>query len=73
MVYIHGGGLRVDSAREALYDGEELAKKGTVVVTLNYRLGILGFFAHPELAKESPYHASGNYGLLDQNAALQSR
>jgi para-nitrobenzyl esterase len=71
IVYIHGGGLRVGSAREALYDGEELAKKGTVVVTLNYRLGILGFFAHPELTKESPYHASGNYGLLDQNAALQ--
>ncbi|MBI3475742.1 MAG: carboxylesterase family protein [Acidobacteria bacterium] len=71
MVYIHGGGLRVGSAREALYDGEELAKKGIVVVTLNYRLGILGFFAHPELTKESPYHTSGNYGLLDQNAALQ--
>ena len=71
MVYIHGGGLRVGSAREALYDGEELAKKGMVVVTLNYRLGILGFFAHPELSKESPRHTSGNYGLLDQNAALQ--
>ena len=71
MVYIHGGGLRVGSAREALYDGEELAKKGIVVVTLNYRLGILGFFAHPELTKESPYHTSGNYGLLDQNTALQ--
>ncbi|HTT20902.1 MAG TPA: carboxylesterase family protein [Candidatus Sulfotelmatobacter sp.] len=71
MVYIHGGGLRVGSAREALYDGEELARKGIVVVTLNYRLGILGFFAHPELTKESRYHASGNYGLLDQNAALQ--
>ena len=71
MVYIHGGGLRVGSAREALYDGEELAKKGIVVVTLNYRLGILGFFAHPELTKESPYHTSGNYGLLDQNAAPQ--
>ncbi|MBS1850565.1 MAG: carboxylesterase family protein [Acidobacteria bacterium] len=71
MVYIHGGGLRVGSAREALYDGEELAKKGIVVVTLNYRLGILGFFAHPELSRQSPYHTSGNYGLLDQNAALQ--
>ena len=71
MVYIHGGGLRVGSAREALYDGEELAKKGIDVVTLNYRLGILGFFAHPELTKESPYHTSGNYGLLDQNTALQ--
>jgi para-nitrobenzyl esterase len=71
MVYIHGGGLRVGTAREALYDGEELAKKGIVVVTLNYRLGILGFFAHPELTNESPRHTSGNYGLLDQNAALQ--
>lgn len=59
MVYIHGGGLRVGSAREAVYDGEELARKGIVVVTLNYRLGILGFFAHPGLTKESRYHASG--------------
>lgn len=71
MVYIHGGGLRVASSREELYDAEELARKGIVVVTLNYRLGILGFFAHPELTKESRYHASGNYGLLDQNAALR--
>jgi para-nitrobenzyl esterase len=71
MVWIHGGGLRVGSAREAIYDGEELAKKGIVIVTLDYRLGILGFFAHPELTKESLHHASGNYGLLDQQAALQ--
>lgn len=71
MVWIHGGGLRVGSSREALYDGEELAKKGVVVVTLNYRLGIFGFFAYPELTKESAHHASGNYGLLDQLAALQ--
>jgi para-nitrobenzyl esterase len=71
MVYIHGGGLRVGSSREALYDGEELARKGVVVVTFNYRLGILGFFAHPELTRQSPHHASGNYGLLDQLAALQ--
>lgn len=71
MVYIHGGGLRVGSSREALYDGEELAGKGVVVVTFNYRLGVLGFFAHPELTKLSPHHASGNYGLLDQLAALQ--
>ncbi len=71
MVYIHGGGLRVGSSREALYDGEELARKGVVVVTFNYRLGILGFLAHPELTRQSPHHASGDYGLLDQLAALQ--
>ena len=71
MVYIHGGGFRVGASREALYDGEELARKGVVVVTLNYRLGVLGFFSHPELTKESVHHASGNYGLLDQLAALQ--
>jgi para-nitrobenzyl esterase len=71
MVYIHGGGLRVGASSEPLYDGEELAKNGIVVVTLNYSLGILGFFAHPELTKESPRHTSGNYGLLDQLAALQ--
>jgi para-nitrobenzyl esterase len=71
MVWIHGGGFRVGSAREALYDGEELAKEGVVVVTLNYRLGVLGFLAHPELTKESAQHASGNYGLFDQLAALE--
>jgi para-nitrobenzyl esterase len=71
MFWIHGGGLRVGSAREALYDGEEIAKKGVVVVTLNYRLGVFGFLAYPELTKESPHQASGNYGLLDQSAALQ--
>jgi len=71
MVWIHGGGLQVGCSCEPLYDGEELAKKGFVVVTLNYRLNIFGFFAHPELTKESPHHASGNYGLLDQLAALQ--
>jgi para-nitrobenzyl esterase len=71
MVWIHGGGFRVGSSREALYDGEELAKKGVVVVTMNYRLGIFGFFAYPELTRESAHHASGNYGLLDQLAALK--
>jgi para-nitrobenzyl esterase len=71
MVWIHGGGLRVGSACEPIYNGEEIANKGIVVVTLNYRLGVFGFFAHPELTKESPHHASGNYGLLDQLAALQ--
>jgi para-nitrobenzyl esterase len=71
MVWIHGGGMRVGSAREALYDGEEMSRKGVVVVTLNYRLGVIGFLAHPELSKESPHHASGNYAVLDQLAALQ--
>ncbi len=68
MVWIHGGALT--SGAGSLYDGEALAKKGVVVVTVNYRLGIFGFFAHPELTKESDRHASGNYGLLDQIAAL---
>ena len=71
IVWIHGGGFRVGSGREPLFDGEDLAKKGLVVVTLNYRLGIIGFFAYPELTRESPHHASGDYGLLDQLAALQ--
>ncbi len=70
-VWIHGGGFRVGSGREPLFDGEDLAKKGLVVVTLNYRLGIIGFFSHPDLTKESDHHASGDYGLLDQLAALQ--
>ena len=71
IVWIHGGGLIVGAAREPLFDGEEIAKKGIVVVTLDYRLGVLGFFAHPDLAKESPHHASGDYGFLDELAALQ--
>jgi para-nitrobenzyl esterase len=71
MVWIHGGGLRVGSASEPIYDGEELARKGVVLVTFNYRLGVFGFFSHPELTKESPNHASGNYGFIDQLLALQ--
>ena len=54
-----------------IYDGEAMAKKGIVFVSINYRVGIFGFFAHPELTKESGYHASGNYGILDQIAALK--
>ncbi|MBZ5612237.1 MAG: carboxylesterase family protein [Acidobacteriia bacterium] len=69
MVWIHGGALT--SGAGSLYDGEALAKKGVVVVTVNYRLGIFGFFAHPELTKESDRNASGNYGLLDQIQALE--
>ena len=71
LVYIHGGGFSEGSGSVAVYDGEELAKKGIIVITINYRLGLMGFFAHPELTAESPNNASGNYGLLDQVAALQ--
>ena len=71
MVWIHGGGFVAGSASEPRQDGERLAGKGVVVVSLNYRLGVFGFLAHPELTKESPRHASGNYGMLDQVAALQ--
>ena len=70
LVYIHGGGFNEGSGSVAVYDGAELAKKGLVVVTLNYRVGVLGFLAHPELTAESDHDASGNYGLLDQVAAL---
>lgn len=70
LVYFYGGGYVAGDGSESRYDGESLAQKGIVTVTLNYRLGIFGFFSHPELTKESPNHASGNYGLLDQNAAL---
>jgi para-nitrobenzyl esterase len=71
LVYFFGGGFVAGDGAEPRYDGESMAKKGIVVVTVNYRLNIFGFFAHPELSKESPYKASGNYGLLDQVAALK--
>jgi para-nitrobenzyl esterase len=71
MVWIHGGALTRGSGSLAAYDGEEFAKKGVVLVTINYRLGVFGFFAHPELTKESDRNSSGNYGLLDQIAALE--
>ncbi len=70
MVWIHGGGFAAGAASEPRQDGEHLAEKGLVVVSLNYRLGVFGFFAHPGLAKESGHHAAGNYGLMDQTAAL---
>jgi para-nitrobenzyl esterase len=70
-VWIHGGGFTEGSSEVPVYDGAELARTGMVVVTINYRLGIFGFFAYPELTAESPHHSSGNYGLLDQVAALQ--
>jgi len=71
MVWIHGGSLATGNLASSIYDGAALARRGVVVVTLNYRLGILGFLAHPELSAESPQHVSGNYGLLDQQAALR--
>jgi para-nitrobenzyl esterase len=70
-LYLYGGGFSEGSGAVAVYDGEGLARKGIVVVTINYRLGVLGFLAHPELTKESASKASGNYGLLDQIAALR--
>ena len=71
MVWVHGGSNRIGSGTEPAYDGTVLASHGVVVVTVNYRLGAMGFFSHPELTAESPHHSSGNYGLLDQIAALE--
>lgn len=71
LLYFYGGGFVAGDASEPRYDGEEMAKKGIVVVTCNYRLNIFGFLAHPDLSAEAPYHASGNYGLLDQVAAMK--
>ena len=70
-VWVYGGAFNSGSAAVPLYDGEGLAKKGLVVVTFNYRVGVFGFLALPELTRGSPHHASGNYGLLDQVAALR--
>ena len=71
LVWIYGGGFNSGGSNVPIYDGEAMAKKGIVFVSINYRVGIFGFFAHPDLTKESPYHASGNYGIMDQVAALQ--
>jgi para-nitrobenzyl esterase len=71
MVWIHGRGFAAGSSSEPRQDAGNLSKKGVMVVSFNYRLGVFGFFAHPELTKESEHHASGNYGLLDQIAALE--
>ena len=70
MVWIHGGGNFAGSGVEPVFNGEAFARHGVVLVTVNYRLGVFGFFAHPQLTRESPHHASGNYGLLDQIMAL---
>ncbi len=71
LVYFFGGGFVAGDGSELRYDGASLASKGIVTVTVNYRLGVFGFFAVPGLVKESPQHAAGNYGLLDQVAALR--
>lgn len=71
IVFIHGGSFLEGSGSVPVYDGSNLARRGVVFVTINYRLGPLGFLAHPELSRESPDGVSGNYGLLDQIAALR--
>jgi para-nitrobenzyl esterase len=71
MVWLHGGGFVEGSGSLPSFNGENLALKGVVIVTINYRLGVFGFLAHPDLTKESPFHGSGNYGMLDQLAALR--
>ena len=71
IVWVHGGGMYGGTAAQPLYDGTNLARRGAIVVTLNYRLGIFGFFALPELSAETPEHVSGNQGILDQIAALR--
>lgn len=70
-VWIHGGALWSGTSKETMYDGSALARQGVVVVSINYRMGVLGYLAHPQLSAESPDGVSGNYGLLDQVAALQ--
>ena len=70
-VWIHGGSLWTGSGRESLYEGTHLAERGIIVVSINYRLGALGYLAHPQLSAESPQGISGNYGLLDQIEALK--
>ncbi len=71
LVYYFGGGFQAGDGSEPRYDGESMASKGIVTVTVSYRLGVYGFLAHPELTKASPQHASGNYALMDQSAALR--
>jgi para-nitrobenzyl esterase len=71
LVYFYGGGFVSGDGSEPRYDGASIARTGIVALTVNYRVGVFGFLSHPELTKESPHHASGNYGLLDQSAALR--
>ena len=71
LVYFYGGGFMAGDGSEPRYDGASLARRGLVTVTVNYRLTVFGFLAHPDLTAESEHHASGNYGLLDQSEALR--
>jgi para-nitrobenzyl esterase len=71
LLYFYGGGFVAGDGSEPRYDGESMSQKGIVAITVNYRLGVFGFFAHPELTQESPHHSSSNYGLMDQSAALR--
>ncbi|MBN2068130.1 MAG: carboxylesterase family protein [Opitutales bacterium] len=71
MVWIYGGGFSFGSTSTPVHNGEFLARKGVILVSINYRVGVLGFLAHPELSAESPDHISGNYGILDQIAGLK--
>ncbi len=71
LIYFNGGGLMAGSGSEPRYDGSSIAKEGVIGVTANYREGVFGFFAHPELTAASDYKGSGNYGFLDQVAAIQ--
>ena len=71
LVYYFGGGFQAGDGSEPRYDGESMARKGIVTITISYRLGVFGFLAHPELSAESAHHASGNYALMDQSAALR--
>jgi para-nitrobenzyl esterase len=71
LVYFYGGGFVAGDGSEPRYEGESMARRGIVAITVNYRLTVFGFLAHPELTKESPFKSSGNYGLMDQTAALR--
>lgn len=71
MIWIHGGAFTGGAGTDPLFAGTEFVKKGVVLVTLNYRLGVFGFYAHPDLSRESVHHSSGNFALEDQMAALQ--
>lgn len=71
LVYFYGGGFSAGDGSELRYDGESMSRKGIVSITVNYRLGVFGFMAHPDLTQESPHHASGNYGLMDQTEAIR--